>query len=170
MCASKAVFIVEPLNTANPCQKVPDIPNSKRDKKWWQRKDKGDPPKVLDLMDKANILGLVTYQNDILLVYEDFGCFVDHTGKPARSSYYIQWERRASAYTRRGAHLLLLSPGYIEVRKIDSGRLVQILETHEMRLLRSSLTDPVPIAAMIGGTEDDGGRTEKIVELISNGY
>lgn len=39
-----------------------------------------------------------------------------------------------------------------------------------MRLLRSSLTDPVPIAAMIGGTEDDGGRTEKIVELISNGY
>ena len=95
---------------------------------------------------------------------------MDHAGKPARSSYYIQWERRASAYTRRGAHLLLLSPGYIEVRKIDSGRLVQILETHEMRLLRSSLTDPVPIAAMIGGTEDDGGRTEKIVELISNGY
>jgi hypothetical protein len=62
---------------------------------------------------------------------------------------------------------LLLSPGYIEVRKIDSCKLVQILETNELRLLRSSLTDPVPIAAMIGGTDDDGGRTEKIVELIS---
>ena len=103
--------------------------------------------------------------------FPDFGCFVGQDlGKPARTSYYIQWERRASAYTRREAHLLLLSPGYIEVRKIDSGRLVQIMETNEMRLLRSSLTDPVPIAAMIGGTEEDGGRTEKIVELISNGY
>ena len=59
-----------PQSTDNPCHKVPDIPNPNRDKKWWQRKDKGDTPKVLDLMDKANILGLVTYQNDILLVYE----------------------------------------------------------------------------------------------------
>ena len=58
-------------STVNPSHKeVPDLPNSKRDKKWWQRKDKGDPPKILDLIDKANILGLVTYQNDILLVYE----------------------------------------------------------------------------------------------------
>lgn len=100
--------------------------------------------------------------------FPDFGCFVDLDGKPARTSYYTQWERRASAYTRREEHLLLLSPGYIEVRKIDSCKLVQIVETNEMRLLRSSLTDPVPVAAMIGGTEDDGGRTEKIVELISN--
>ena len=98
--------------------------------------------------------------------FPDFGCFVDQDGKPARSSYYIQWERRASACTRRGAHLLLLSPGYIEVRRIDSCKLVQILETNEIRLLRSSLTDPVPIGAMIGSTEEDGGRTEKIVELI----
>jgi len=102
--------------------------------------------------------------------FPDFGCFVDHLGKPARTCYYTQWERRASAYTRRGAHLLLLSPGYIEVRKFDSCKLVQIVETNELRLLRSSLTDPLPIAAMIGGTEDDGGRTEKIVELISNEY
>jgi hypothetical protein len=49
---------------------VPDLPYSKRAKKFWQRKDKGERPKILDLIDKADILGLVTYQNDILLVYE----------------------------------------------------------------------------------------------------
>jgi hypothetical protein len=65
---------------------------------------------------------------------------------------------------------LLLSPGYIEVRNIDTGGLVQMAEVNEMRLLRSGLTEPgMLVAAMIGGTEDDGGRTEMIVELMYNG-
>ena len=102
--------------------------------------------------------------------FPDFGCFVDHAGKPARSSYYTQWELKASAYARRGPHLLLLSPGYIEVRNIDTGRLVQMAEANEMRLLRSGLTEPgMLVAAMNGGTEDDGGCAEKIVELIYSG-
>lgn len=95
---------------------------------------------------------------------------MDHAGKPTRTSYYTQWERKASAYARRGPHLLLLSSGYIEVRNIDTGRLVQMAEVNEMRLLRSGLTEPdMLVAAMIGGTEDDGGHTEKIVELIYSG-
>lgn len=95
---------------------------------------------------------------------------MDHAGKPARTSYYTQWERKAFTYARRGPHLLLLSPGYIEVRNIDTGGLVQMAEVNEMRLLRSGLTEPgMLVAAMIGGTEDDGGRTEMIVELIYNG-
>ena len=95
---------------------------------------------------------------------------MDHAGKPARTSYYTQWERKASTYARRGPHLLLLSPGYIEVRNIDTGGLVQMAEVNEMRLLRSGLTEPgMLVAAMVGGTEDDGGRTEKIVELLYSG-
>lgn len=95
---------------------------------------------------------------------------MDHAGRPARTSYYTQWERKASAYARRGPHLLLLSLGYIEVRNIDTGRLAQMAEVNEMRLLRSGLTEPgMLVAAMIGDTEDDGGRTEKIVELLYSG-
>jgi len=176
ICADKAVYIVEPLNTANPsAQMVPDLPNTKRDEKTLkvvpEFKVKGDMPKILDLMGKTNILGMVLYERekDILLVYEDFGCFVDHVGKPARSRYYIEWERRATTYARRGPHLLLLSPGYIEVRNIDSGKLAQIVEVNDMRLLRSGLSEPgILVAAMIGGTENDGGRTEKLVELLYN--
>jgi hypothetical protein len=92
---------------------------------------------------------------------------VDLVGKPARTSYYIEWERRASAYARRGPHLLLLSSIYIEVRNIDTGKLVQIVDVNDMRLLRSGLTEPgMLVAAMIGGTEDDGGRTERLAEVV----
>ena len=165
---------------------APDLPNTKRDPKTLQfvLKTKGDTPKILDLMGNANILGMVTYDTDILLIYEgqhlstccfprfdalpDFGCFVNHAGKPARTNFYTEWERRATAYARRGSHLLLLSSVYIEVRNIDTGKLVQIVDVNDMRLLRSSLTEPAMlVAAMIGGTEDDGGRTERLAELIS---
>jgi RHO1 GDP-GTP exchange protein 1/2 len=97
---------------------------------------------------------------------------MDYTGKPARTYYHIEWERRASAYARPsgGPHLLLLSSIYIEVRNIETCKLVQIVEVNDVRLLRSSLTEPgMLIAAMIGGTEDDGGRTEKLAEVVYQG-
>jgi hypothetical protein len=34
------------------------------------RLGRSDVPKILQLLDKASILGMVTYQNDILLVYD----------------------------------------------------------------------------------------------------
>jgi hypothetical protein len=140
-------------------------------------------PRILELVGKANILGMVTYEDDILLVYNgqhlsscmfhhfdtspDFGYFVNKGGKAARSSYYIEWERRATAYARRGPHLLLFSPGYIEIRRVDSGKLFWMMEIGDMRLLRSGLTEwAMLIGAMTGGAQDDGGRTEKLVELV----
>ena len=51
---------------------APDLPNTKRDPKTQQLvlKTKGDTPKILDMISNANILGMVTYDNDILLIYE----------------------------------------------------------------------------------------------------
>lgn len=51
---------------------IPDLPNSKRDAKTLKvvPKKKGDTPKILELVGKGDILGMVTYDNDILLVYE----------------------------------------------------------------------------------------------------
>jgi hypothetical protein len=51
---------------------APDLPNSKRDPKTlrFAPRDKNDTRKIFDLMDKGSVLGIVTYQNDILLVYE----------------------------------------------------------------------------------------------------
>ncbi|KAI9512115.1 hypothetical protein F5148DRAFT_1146414 [Russula earlei] len=172
ICASKAVYIADLINTPDSSPTtVPDFPNSKRDDKTLKfvYKGKGVAPKIFGLAGDSNILGTVTCEtaNDILLVYDSFGCFMAKDGKPARSIYYIEWERRAVAHARRGAHLLLFSPGYIEVRNIETGKLVHMKETNDMRLLRSGLMGTgVLIAAMPGGTDDDGGRTERLVKLV----
>ena len=163
-----------------------------KDKKAKKIKKK-DKPKVDELVDKASILGMATYEKDflhkeIILVYNgqphsvcmfvvltlflDLGCFVDEGGKRARSDYYIEWERKATAFARRGPHLLLFSPGYIEVRNVGSGKLelVKMVPVNELRALRSGLTEGrLLVGVMTGGSEDDGSRTEKLVELIYHG-
>jgi len=175
ICAPQAIYITD-FNSASDSSPVtvPDFPNSKRDTKSLKfvPKGKGAPPKILELAGNANVLGMVTCENhnDILLVYDAFGCFMAKDGKPARSSYYIEWERRATAHARHGSHLLLFSSGCLEVRHIETGKLVQIKETNEIRLLRSGLIGPgILVAAMPGGTDNDGGRTERLVEILYYG-
>ncbi len=96
---------------------------------------------------------------------------MDRDGKFARTDfYYIEWERKATAFARHGQHILLFSPGYIEVRNIDTGRLFRMVEVNELRLLRSGLTEGrLLVGVMTGGAEADGSRPEKLVELLYYG-
>jgi RHO1 GDP-GTP exchange protein 1/2 len=96
--------------------------------------------------------------------FADLGCLVDQAGQPADLNYCIEWELKATAFARRGPHLLLFSPGYIEVRNIDTGKLVRMVETNEVRLLCSGLTDS--LVAAIKTKDSDGGHTEKLVEYV----
>jgi hypothetical protein len=177
---------------------VLDLPNSKRDANALRRLvtrtkaslklGKSDTPKVLELVGKASILGvtnenennmLVVYNGELLFAvctvcssfdtFSGLGCFVDHAGKPARSSYYVEWERTAEAFARRGPHLLLFSPGYIEVRDIDTGKLVRMVEVKDLRLLRSGSTEWPKLVAAMTSKESDGSQTDKLVELVYNG-
>jgi RHO1 GDP-GTP exchange protein 1/2 len=95
---------------------------------------------------------------------------VNQTGNPARTDYYIEWERKATSFARRGPHLLLISPGYIEVRNIDTGKLFRMVEVNELRLLRSGLTEGrLLVGVVTAGADSDGSRTEKLVELVYHG-
>jgi hypothetical protein len=98
--------------------------------------------------------------------FADLGCLVDQAGQPADLNYYTEWERKATAFTRCGPHLLLFSSGYIEVRNIDTGKLVRIIEANELRPLSSGLTDWLTPVAAITTKDSDGGHTEKLVELV----
>ena len=89
---------------------------------------------------------------------------MDQSGQPADSNYYIEWECKATAFARRGPHLLLFSPTYIEVRNVDTGKFVRMIEANELRLLCSGLTDwPM---AVIASKDSDGGHAERLVELV----
>ena len=148
---------------------------------------KNDKPKIVELVDKATVLGIVMNERDqdFLLVYDSqafphfrfsssdifpgLGYFVDQAGKHSRTDYYIEWECKATAFVRHGPHLLLFSHGYIEVRNINTGKLFRMVEVNELRLLRSALTEGrLLIGVMAGGAEADGSRTEKLVELVYN--
>jgi hypothetical protein len=101
------------------------------------------------------------------LLFVDFGCYMDSHGKPARSAGYISWECKATAYAHRGPHLLLFSPRFIEVRGLASGKLVQVIEGKDVRLVHSGLTkEDMLVAAMTGDIEDENGLSEKVQELV----
>jgi CNH domain len=94
---------------------------------------------------------------------------VGQDGKPADDSYYFEWERRASAFAWSGSHLLLFSPGYIEVRDIDTGGLVCLEELHNLDLLCSGWAEWPRLVGSITNKENDGGQSQRLVELVRSG-
>jgi len=103
----------------------------------------------------------------LFLLFSEFGCYIDNQGIPVRSAGYISWECRATTYAHRGTHLLLFSPKFIEVRSIASGKLVQVIEGEDVRLVHSGLAEEdMLVAAMTGDIEDENGLSEKVLELV----
>jgi hypothetical protein len=100
-------------------------------------------------------------------MFIEFGCYTDKHGRPAHSAGYIPWECKATAYAHRGPHLLLFSPKFIEVRTIASGKLVQVIEGADVRLLHSGSTgEEMLVAAMTGDVDDENGLSERVLELV----
>ncbi len=62
---------------------------------------------------------------------------------------------------------MLFSPKFIEVRSIASGKLVQVIEGENVRLMYSGLTEEdMLVAAVRGDIEDENGLSEKVLELV----
>jgi RHO1 GDP-GTP exchange protein 1/2 len=96
------------------------------------------------------------------------GFYISKHGTPSRNSGCIKWETTAVACTHRGGHVLLFSPRFIEIRQVTTGRLVQVIEGQDIRLLYSGPKadcEETVLAAMRGEKNDQLGITEKIVEL-----
>lgn len=102
------------------------------------------------------------------VLYTVLGCYINRRGQPTRKGRYIKWETKATSYAHRQGHILLFSPEFIEIRTATNGRIVQVIEGNDIRLLFSgpmtSKDDPI-IFAMRGDKDDGGGVSEKIVEL-----
>lgn len=97
-----------------------------------------------------------------------YGCYITQFGSPSRECRYIKWETKAISYAYRDGHILLISPEFIEIRNVTTGRIVQVIEGEDIRLLSSGPNtgkgDPV-LVAMRGGYQDQFSVSEKIVEL-----
>lgn len=97
------------------------------------------------------------------------GCYINKHGIPVRRSGFIKWEVRAVSYAYRNGHILLVSPEFIEIRNATTGRVVQVIEGHDIKLLYSgpySTKDDLVLVAMRGRKDDKEGVSERIAELV----
>ncbi|TFY66575.1 hypothetical protein EVG20_g4514 [Dentipellis fragilis] len=156
----KGIVITNPTNLSSAATTiVPDFGESSTNIAMANLKARCDPAKVLGLMRVDNY--------ELLVVYDELGCYIDRHGKPRRLSGYVRWENKATACVRRGAHVLLFSPEFIEVRNITTGNLVQVIDGADISLLHSGVSEKdILLACMRGDKDDRSGASQKIVELV----
>ena len=102
------------------------------------------------------------------MLYLAMGCYMTKQGAPSRSCGYIRWETKATSYAQHGPHVLLFSPQFIEIRHMNTGRLDQVIEASDIRLLHCGplASNGTPILAVMAGKRDGKDEvTEKIVDL-----
>lgn len=109
----------------------------------------------------AKPLGVIKLERDeLLVVFDELGCYIDRHGKPCRSSGYIRWETKAVSYAHRGECVLLFSPEFVEVRAAATGRLLQVVEGQDIRFMHTSEHS---VLVAMSGAED---KSERLVELV----
>jgi RHO1 GDP-GTP exchange protein 1/2 len=101
----------------------------------------------------------------------DLGCFCDKHGVPSRQSGYVRWEAQANSFVQHGRHLLLFSTAFVEIREVNTGRLVQVMEDGDVRLLQpsgsASSAEGVLVAMRATGDQTTTHvQADRIVELL----
>lgn len=69
----------------------------------------------------------------------------------------------------QGSRLLLFSPGFIEVRNVDTGALIQVIKGDVHNLRRGLKERGMLIATTSGRRTEDGAGKETLVELVYDG-
>ncbi|KAJ3783008.1 hypothetical protein GGU11DRAFT_848965 [Lentinula aff. detonsa] len=161
ICARGGILIVDPTNIANSrVTVVPDFSGASTNQPMANLKSR---------VDSAKPLGLIRSDaSELLVIYDTVGCYITKHGTPSRSSGYIKWESKIDSFAQRGTHVLLFSTQFIEIREILTGRIVQVIEGEDIRLMYAGPTpdnhEPI-LVAMRGEQDKKEGNVEKIVEL-----
>ncbi|KAF9267744.1 hypothetical protein L218DRAFT_970604 [Marasmius fiardii PR-910] len=161
ICSRDGIVVVDPTDLSK--SRIAVVPDFS---------DAPDNPPMANLKERlsdAKALGLVRSNKDELLaIYDSMGFYITKHGVPCRQSGFIKWETTAFSYAHHGGHILLFSYQFIEIRHVLSGRLVQVIEGQDIRLMYSSPRLDIQesiLVTMRGDKSDENGVMEKIVEL-----
>nr|XP_019015157.1 uncharacterized protein I206_01245 [Kwoniella pini CBS 10737]OCF53938.1 hypothetical protein I206_01245 [Kwoniella pini CBS 10737] len=95
-------------------------------------------PRLLEIQKKcetAKPLGMFrSTETEFLLCYDTFGVYVDRHGEPNRDQRAIEWEGKPDSVAFHPPYLLLISAPFIEIRHIDTAKLLQIYTGSDLRL------------------------------------
>ncbi|KAF7799770.1 hypothetical protein EIP86_011012 [Pleurotus ostreatoroseus] len=167
ICTERGIYIVNPLNLNASKANANMIPSFN---------ESSSPIQALkDRCSNAKPLGLVRVPatdsgpndarvSELLVIYDELGCFINRHGVPSRSAGYVRWESKATSVAHRGEHVLLFSSEFIEIRTVASGKLVQVIEGQDIRLVHAS--ERSILVAMQGEDKHVAGTVDKLVELV----
>ncbi|KAI8980170.1 hypothetical protein BD414DRAFT_493849 [Trametes punicea] len=164
ICSDKGISVADPANLSLSLKSttLPDF------------SDTDDNPPMAGLKSRcaaAKPLGILRCpeSDELLVIYDELGCYIDKHGVPTRSSGYLRWETKATSYAHRGDYILLISPEFIEIRTVHTGKLVQVIEGVDIRRIDGGLLSPdkdsTTLVAM-KGKEEHGLVADKVVELV----
>ncbi|OAX43158.1 hypothetical protein K503DRAFT_732249 [Rhizopogon vinicolor AM-OR11-026] len=159
----KGIVIADPTNADR--QMVSVVPN-------FGTASSTEMAELKTRCEEAKPLGLIrTESGEILVIYDTLGCYITKHGEPSRKSGFIRWETKAMSFAHRGSHVLLFSSDFIEIRYLSTGRLDQVIEGSDIRLLlhtnlKSNSSDDTLLVAMRGDKDDKDGVSDKIIELV----
>ncbi|KAL0567587.1 Rho guanine nucleotide exchange factor [Marasmius crinis-equi] len=98
-----------------------------------------DDPRLAQLTkrcDSCRPMGMFRSADDeFLLCYDEFGLFVNKHGDPSRAAGTIEWEGTAERVALHSPYILLFDSRFIEVRHLETGRLVQIIPGTDIRCI-----------------------------------
>ncbi|KAF8809527.1 hypothetical protein BYT27DRAFT_7187842 [Phlegmacium glaucopus] len=86
--------------------------------------------------DSVRPLGMFkSTDQEFLLCYDEFGLYVDKHGDPCRTIGTIEWEGTAERVAFHAPYVLLFDSRFIEIRHVETGRLVQIISGSDVRCI-----------------------------------
>ncbi|KAG7094229.1 hypothetical protein E1B28_007835 [Marasmius oreades] len=86
--------------------------------------------------DSCRPIGMFRSADDeFLLCYDEFGLYVNKHGDPSRAAGTIEWEGTANRVAIHSPYILLFDNHFIEVRHLETGRLVQIIPGNDIRCI-----------------------------------
>ncbi|KAF9962840.1 RHO1 GDP-GTP exchange protein 2, partial [Modicella reniformis] len=90
-----------------------------------------------------------------LLCYEEFSFYVDKTGRRARNGWIIHWEGVPTFCALSLPYVIAFDPSFIEIRHVETGDLVQIIQGNNIRCLYHVVNQPGAIHVVMMDEEGD---------------
>ncbi|KAI9092393.1 CNH domain-containing protein [Phlyctochytrium arcticum] len=75
---------------------------------------------------------------DFLLCYNEIAFYVDRLGRKSHGDWFINWTGYPVGFSLILPYVIAYEPSFIEVRHVDTGELVQIIPTSNMRPLNTN--------------------------------
>lgn len=111
--------------------------------------------KSLDFIQKREFvrpMAIYRIDHDFLLCYDEFAVYINRNGWRARPQFIIYWEGTPTSFALHYPFILAFEPNFVEIRHVETGRLTQVIQSHNLRALfaaTTTATQPPPPPAQL---------------------